>query len=74
MERDVRTWTDLFFTSEGVIKMSMVGGVVFLLFVLFGPAPVDERKLELDRQWAQHHARGGFFQNRKDTGNKKKRI
>ncbi|KAJ8598162.1 hypothetical protein CTAYLR_007382 [Chrysophaeum taylorii] len=54
-------FTDLVFTSEGVVKMSLVGGVLFILFVLFGPAPVDERKLELDREWARHNARGTFF-------------
>lgn len=36
--------TDLLFTSEGVVKMSIVGALLFVVFVLFGPAPVDERK------------------------------
>jgi len=44
-----------------VIRLTLVGSAVFVLFVLFGPAPVDERKLKLDRAWADHHARGAIF-------------
>lgn len=48
-----------------MIRLTLVGSAVFLLFVLFGPAPVDERKLKLDQAWANHHARGAIFHQRR---------
>mmetsp|Transcript_10329 Transcript_10329/g.34129 ORF Transcript_10329/g.34129 Transcript_10329/m.34129 type:complete len:86 (+) Transcript_10329:153-410(+) len=60
---------DLLFTSEGVVRLTLVGAVVFVLFVLFGPAPVDERKLDLDKQWAKHHARGTIFHQKTEKKN-----
>jgi len=58
---DVSTWSDLLLTSEGVLKMTVFGLILFLIFVLFGPAPVDEKKLEMDRAWNKHKKRGTAF-------------
>lgn len=63
----VRDWTDLFLTSEGVIRLTFLGFGLFFFFVLFGPAPVDEKQLDLDRQWARHHKRGSIFHQKQKT-------
>lgn len=61
----IQTWEDLFFTSEGTVKMCLYGTLLFVAFCLFGPAPLDERKLEADNEWAAHEQRGKHFQKRK---------
>ncbi|KAJ1446900.1 hypothetical protein M885DRAFT_576899 [Pelagophyceae sp. CCMP2097] len=51
-------WMDWLLTSDGVVKLSVACLIFFVYFTVFGPAPVDERKLEIDGEWAQHRARG----------------
>lgn len=58
------TWGDLFFTSEGCLTLTVYGFVAFVAFCLFGPAPLDERKMEMESEWAAHEKRGKHFQKR----------
>ena len=62
----IATWSDLFLTSEGCVQLTIYGLLIFVTFCLFGPAPVDERQLECEREWASHEARGPMFQKRGD--------
>ena len=61
----IRTWEDLFFTSEGCVYLTVYSIIFLLLYTFFGPAPIDDRQLEFEREWAHHSRRGKHFQQRK---------
>ena len=61
----IQTWEDLFFTSEGCVYLTVYSIIFLLLYTFFGPAPIDDRQLEFEREWAHHSRRGKHFQQRK---------
>ena len=61
----IRTWEDLFFTSEGCVYLTVYSIIFLLLYTFFGPAPIDDRQLEFEREWAHHSQRGKHFQQRR---------
>ena len=60
--KSVQTWEDLFLTSEGVVRLTLYSIVFLLAYTFFGPAPISDRQIEFEREWAAQRRRGKHFQ------------